>query len=94
MLLKKPFIIMGPVNNLIYLRQMGFKTFHEFWDEDYDGFPPKQKFQKITDLIDALASKTRSELMDMYEKMQPILNYNYDLLINQTYNKHLTQIND
>ena len=37
MLLKKPFIMMASQNFLIYLRQMGFETFHEFWPEDYDG---------------------------------------------------------
>jgi hypothetical protein len=94
MLMKKPFIIMGPTNFLIYLRQMGFKTFYEFWDEGYDGYDPRWKFQKIIELIEALSKKTKPELYQMYQDMQPILNHNYDLLINRTYNKQIIQIND
>lgn len=94
MLLKKPFITMGPINHLIYLRQMGFQTFYDFWSEDYDGYAPRWKFQKIIDLIDILAKKTKSELYQMYQDMQPILNHNYDLLINRAYDKQIIQIND
>jgi len=94
MLMKKPFIVMGPVNFLIYLRQMGFKTFYEFWDEDYDGYAPRWKFQKIIELIDVLAKKTKSELYQMYQDMQPILDHNYELLVNRTYKKQIIQIND
>jgi hypothetical protein len=94
MLMKKPFIVMGPTNFLIYLRQMGFKTFYEFWDEDYDGYAPRWKFQKIIELIDVLSKKTQSELYQMYQDMQPILDHNYELLVNRTYKKQIIQIND
>jgi hypothetical protein len=93
-LMKKPFIVMGPINYLIYMRQMGFKTFYEFWDEDYDGYGPRLKFQKIIKLIEDISKKSKQELYDMYQAMQTILNHNYDLLIDQTYNKNITLVND
>jgi hypothetical protein len=48
----RPFIVMGSKNFLIYLRQMGFKTFYEFWNEDYDGYEGKEKYLQILKLID------------------------------------------
>lgn len=94
MLMKKPFIIMGPKNHLIYLRQMGFKTFYEFWDEDYDGYGPKMRFQRIIGLLDELAIKPKNELDDMYHKMQSILDHNYNLLINHEYSRKITLVKD
>jgi hypothetical protein len=94
MLMKKPFIIMGPKNHLIYLRQLGFKTFYEFWDEDYDGHNPVTRFQLIIELLDKLATKPKNELDTMYHKMQNILDHNYNLLINRSYSRKITLIKD
>ena len=92
--MKKPFIVMGPINYLIYLRQMGFKTFFEYWDEEYDGYGPRIKFQKIIKLIDDLSNKPKSELYSMYQSMQPILEHNYNLLVSKTYNRNIKLVND
>lgn len=92
MLLKKPMIVMGSQDFLEYLRQMGFKTFHEFWDEDYDGFSQENRYQKILNLIDYIAELSIAELERMYRRMQPILDHNYNLLINQSYKKIITKI--
>lgn len=93
-LMKKPFIAMGPINQLIYLRQMGFKTFYEYWNEDYDGYSPQQKFHKVLELINSIAAKSTEELYNMYIDMQHILDYNYNLLVSQTYNKKIELVND
>ena len=92
MLLKKPFVIMGPVNHLIYLRQMGFKTFGDFWSEDYDGLTRKGRYQKIIEVIDSIAGKSKDELYNMYQQMQPILDHNYNLLISKSYNQTIKLI--
>lgn len=93
MLLKKPFIIMGPKCYLIYLRQMGFRTFHNFWNEDYDGYSPEDRYLKILQLIDHLASKPVAELAEMYREMQTILEHNYNLLTTQSYSKVINYVN-
>ena len=85
---------MGPINHLIYLRQMGFRTFHDFWDEDYDGYNPVTRFQHIIELVNKLATKSKNELNDMYYKMQSTLDYNYNLLINREYSKKITPVKD
>ena len=90
MLLKKPFIVMGPTSFLIHLRQLGFKTFNNFWDEGYDGHEGLHRYIKILDLIDTIANKSTIELEDMYTRMQPILEHNHNLLITCGYSTEVT----
>lgn len=92
MLLKKPMIVMGPKNYLEYLRQMGFRTFADFWDESYDGYEGPDRYLKILKLIDNLATKSKNELESMYWDMQYTLDHNYDLLLTQTYNKQIIML--
>ena len=73
---------------------MGFKTFYEYWDEDYDGFSPRLKFQKIIQLINNISKKSKSELCAMYQDMQHILDHNYNLLVSKKYIKQITLVND
>jgi len=91
-LMKKPFIIMGSKNFMIYLRQMGFKTFYEYWDEEYDGFETKDRYLKILTLIDNIASKSIEELFLMYKSMQDILEYNYNLLVTKQFIKDIKYV--
>jgi len=92
MLLKKPMIVMGSRNYLTYLRQMGFQTFNEFWDEDYDGYADGNRYAKILDLIKQLCSVPVEQLHDMYQRMQPILDHNYNLLTSGNYKKEISYI--
>lgn len=92
MLLKKPFIVMGPKCFLIHLRQMGFKTFYEFWDEDYDGYGEKDRYLKILELIDSIANKSQSELREMYNNMQSILEHNHTLLMTRAFTKTIEYV--
>lgn len=89
---KKPFVVFGSCNYLEYLRQLGFKTFYEFWNEDYDGYEAADRLKMTYQLIDQLASASIAELNSMYQHMQPILEHNYSLLVNQTYNKNIKLI--
>lgn len=92
MLLKKPMIVMGPKNYLAHLRQMGFRTFADFWDEEYDGYEGADRYARILELINRLASTSLDELETMYWDMQYTLDHNYNTLITQTYNKQVKEI--
>jgi hypothetical protein len=92
MLLKKPFIIFASRDYLLYLRQMGFQTFYDFWDEDYDGFETRDRLLRMYQVIQNIASRSQDELVYMYQRMQPILEHNYNLLMSQSYNKTITKI--
>jgi hypothetical protein len=91
---KRPFIVMANKNYLLYLRQLGFQTFYEFWDEDYDGFGEKLRYLKILELIDDIGKLEKSCLAQQMQLMTPILDHNYDLIINQKYKKVITKINE
>jgi len=92
MLCKRPFIAMCSKNYLIYLRQMGFKTFYEFWSEDYDGYSGKEKYFHILELIDRVAKMPHNDLIVMYKEMQKILEHNRNLIITQTYKKTVNKV--
>jgi hypothetical protein len=92
MLLKKPFIAFASRDHMAYLRQMGFKTFGEFWDEDYDGFETKDRLLRMYQVISDIASRPVNQLVEMYKQMQPILDHNYDLLMSQSYHTTITKI--
>lgn len=92
MWLKKPFIIFASKDYLDYLRQMGFKSFCNFWDETYDGYETGDRLHYILSLIDSISQKSVSELENMYGQMQPILDHNYNLLANQIYSTRISEI--
>jgi len=92
MLLKKPFIAFASKHHLAYLRQMGFKTFQDFWAEGYDGSDGATRYQHILQLIDWIAQQPLNTLVDMYQSMQPILDHNYNLLMDWDYDRNITKI--
>lgn len=92
MLLKKPFVIFGSKDYLAYLRQMGFRTFADFWDEDYDGYLGKERYLRIIKLIDHIAGLSRGQLETMYWDMQYTLDHNYQLLADKKYNTDIVSL--
>lgn len=91
-LLKKPFITFASRDFLAYLRQMGFRTFADFWDEDYDGYEQGERLKKIYRTIDNIAKMTRLQLQTMYWDMQYTLDHNYNILMNKKFKNSITQI--
>lgn len=81
MFYKRPFILGAPPKTLQFLREEGFKTFSDFWDESYDDcYNHQERLFKIFDLIDFIEDKTLSELKSMYKAMIPILEHNRALV--------------
>lgn len=79
-LFKQPFIVVGPAHTLKYLRNMGFKTFSDFWDESYDEIlDPVERMRKLTDLIYGISQWPTLELEKLYFKAIDIVNYNFEL---------------
>ena len=65
------------------MKNDGFKTFSEFWDESYDNETDHQKrFIKIFEIIDYIESLSIEECKDMYVRMDEILKHNYSVSIN------------
>ena len=78
---KKPFVLAAPPNTLKLLKEHGFKTFSDFWDESYDSITiHEERLLKIFEVIDFINNKSIEELQEMYVQMKPILEHNYNLI--------------
>lgn len=76
---QRPFVLVGLPYTLELLKDMGFRTFGDFWDESYDTETNHQKrLIKILELLDTIGNMSVSECRDMYEQMRSILEYNYN----------------
>ena len=93
--LRMPFLLLGCVNNLEYLRSYGFKTFNDFWDESYDTMAdPILRMQSVTTILTELSNLSKEKLQSILVEMEPILEHNYQLFNNPNFVKkewdHLT----
>jgi hypothetical protein len=78
---KKPFVLGAPPHTLKLLKEHGFKTFSDFWDESYDLITiHEERLLKIFEIIDFINSKSIEELQEMYVQMEPILEHNFNLI--------------
>lgn len=74
-LLRMPFILIAQRGTLAYLRSIGYRTFSDFWDEDYDSIEdPGKRLQTIIKLTKTLATQDLSSLVS---SMTHILEHNY-----------------
>ncbi len=82
MFYKKPFIMVGPPHTLQYMKEQGFRTFDEFWDESYDIMEDHEsRLFAIFKLIDQISKMSIGELKELYQKMLPIVEHNRKLLL-------------
>lgn len=67
----KPFLVFGPVNFLSRLRDIGFKTFDSFWDETYDSFEGKPRWELIKETLVYIKQKafTNDAFLDDLSKI-------------------------
>ena len=75
---KRVFVMFGPCQFLKHLREFGFRTFGSIIDEDYDS--------ELVDLIRyrqafaQMLSLAQQDPVEIYNKVQPILEHNYNRL--------------
>ena len=73
----QPFIVIGPYQYLKELKNLGFKSFSNFWDESYDEIiNPKERYFAIEKIILELNNKTIDEINEIYPKTKNICIYN------------------
>lgn len=78
---RQPFVLVGPANNLRYLKSYGFRTFDRWWDESYDQLPnPIHRIQAVTQIVKDICSRSDQELTDLLHEMRETLEHNYRLL--------------
>lgn len=92
MLCRRPFLVLAPKHYLKYLKKMGFQTFNQFWPEDYDDHDGPTRYFEVIKMIDFISSKNAEQLKDMQEKMQDIVDHNYNMLVNQKFKTWVRKI--
>lgn len=90
----RPFLTMGPKNFLGNLRRLGFKTFAEFWNEDYDSAGENLRIDQILEIIDRLSKMTTAEQKDLWQQLQDICDHNRQHLATLTAMKTLEIFKD
>lgn len=79
----KPFIIVGGPSTLEYMKQLGFETFDNWFDESYDKETCHYKrLDKIFDLMLWIKSLSIEDLRSMYDDMTAVLFYNQQHILN------------
>jgi len=83
---RQPFILVGQYNALSKLKDEGFMTFSEFWDESYDTIENNTlRLEAICLLLKDLSKLSKPQWLAMYMKMMPILEHNMNLLNNKNW---------
>ena len=83
---RQPFVLLGCVNNLEYLRSYGFKTFDSFWDESYDTISdPIERLKAVTKIINDICALSNKELESLLQDMSSILEHNYKWFYNKDF---------
>lgn len=78
---KHPFIILGVPGALKAMREMGFKTFSEFWDESYDTQEsPEVRMMQVSFITEQISKWTPEQILDFKRRVKPILEHNYNQL--------------
>jgi len=76
----RPFIIVGAPGTLAWLHQLGFKTFDQYWDEDYDQCTDSnQRFHKIFKLIETINSWPIAKCQEILTSMMEIFKHNIEV---------------
>lgn len=81
---KHPFILVAPQHTLKFLQELGYKTFHPYIDESYDGMPDEKRMHHITNEILRLNSLSDEQWVKWQLDVQEVVEYNYTVLQNKT----------
>ena len=77
-LLKHPFLVIGNPYTLQALRDMGYKTFGDFWDESYDEILKfDERIEAVNKILLDLSKHSTKELIKIRKQMQDILAHNH-----------------
>lgn len=76
--MQHPFLIFGNQHNLKYLRDLGFETFGDVFDESYDSVRShRDRFSVMMQEILRIGNFSIDDCVKLREKLRPILDHNY-----------------
>lgn len=72
-----PFFLFSSAHALALLRQMGFETFGDIFDESYDDIEdPNQRFEQLLREVKRICSLSMTEIQDIHQMMLPKIIHN------------------
>lgn len=78
---RHPFILVGPKGTLAHLKELGYKTFSDYWDESYDDIEdPIERLDTIVNLCDSINNWSAKEKRIFFYKSMKETTHNYNLL--------------
>ena len=85
-----PFLILGYPGLLKSLKQLGYQTFSDWFDESYDNeYSNPVRFKKILNETKRLSQISNKEWQKMLKEMQPTLEYNRKLLFSKQFGQQI-----
>ena len=83
-LTKNIFLLYNTPGSLKYLKELGFKTFSNVFDESYDDIKDDyDRAEFIVKEVKRFSKLSRTNLTKIYKECENILNHNFDHFINQ-----------
>ena len=84
---KRPFVLFGSPGHLKAFRKLGFKSFGDVINESYDEV--KDKEERWLKVLDAMEELTKQNPMDVYSKLQSVLEHNKNYFENHNWKRGL-----
>jgi hypothetical protein len=78
---RRPFIVVSTAEYLANLRKLGFKTFSDYWNEDYDWAHNQHRIRQVDVVLDDIAKLSLQQLHTQLVDMQHILDHNYNVFM-------------
>ena len=78
---KHPFITVGVKGTLKALKEIGYKTFDEFWPEDYDQIDdPNIRMRRTLEVLHDIGQWNEEHILDFKRRVKPILEHNFKMV--------------
>jgi hypothetical protein len=89
MVMQQPFVLVSCQGSLEYLRRYGFKTFGEFWNEDYDEKDDVLRVIRVGKLLNDLDNLSVKEKQQLQRHLTNTVEYNYNWFYSQEFEQLL-----
>lgn len=74
-----PFVPIAAAGSLEYLREYGFQTFNDIWDESYDeNTNDIARLEQVTDLLSDIDQLSEQERKQIYRHCLPVIEHNWN----------------
>ena len=89
----QPFILLGHPGLLAYLKENGYETFPEFFDEHYDTIEDHpMRFWHVVENIKRVNSFPKEELHNLYKRVWPKLLHNRQKLLDHSHTEYWREL--